>query len=87
MRREDWKGRVPYTLDSSTRYSFQKPDQTQELKGQTTRYGSNKQKHVSALGVGEYFVAMETNHATLWCGHMTEDSLYCTNILVTYSYG
>ena len=41
----------PYSLDSSTRYTYQNPDLQPELKGNTLRYGCNKKKNQAAAGV------------------------------------
>ncbi|XP_013421037.1 testis-expressed protein 26 [Lingula anatina] len=47
---KDWKSQVPFTLDSSTRYSYQQPNQQPELQGNTSRYGCNRNKLVPASG-------------------------------------
>ncbi|XP_048774084.1 testis-expressed protein 26-like isoform X2 [Ostrea edulis] len=46
----DWKANVPYTLDSVTRYSYQKPNPQEELQVPINRYGSNRKKPVAATG-------------------------------------
>lgn len=46
----DTRSRVPYTLDSSMRSSYRMPDQRPQLKGNTSRYGSNPEKNVPARG-------------------------------------
>lgn len=47
----DWKSKVKYSLDSSTRRCYQQPSEQPELKGNTIRYGCNKTKSVPANGV------------------------------------
>ncbi|XP_074651528.1 testis-expressed protein 26-like [Tubulanus polymorphus] len=47
---EDWKSKVPFTLDTSTRYSYQSPEKIVPLQGNVSRYGCNRQKHKSAFG-------------------------------------
>ncbi|XP_062598088.1 testis-expressed protein 26-like isoform X1 [Saccostrea cucullata] len=46
----DWKANVPYTLDTVARYSYQKPNQQEELQVPINRYGSNRKKPVAATG-------------------------------------
>ncbi|XP_077984899.1 testis-expressed protein 26-like [Glandiceps talaboti] len=48
---EDWKDKVPYTLDTTTRYTYQLPRQHKELAGNVTRYGSNSKRHLAATGI------------------------------------
>ncbi|ELT93374.1 hypothetical protein CAPTEDRAFT_212919 [Capitella teleta] len=48
---DDWKSRIPYTLDSSTRETYQEPHQQPELKNETKRYASNSKKHITASGI------------------------------------
>ncbi|KAL5011376.1 hypothetical protein ScPMuIL_009927 [Solemya velum] len=46
----DWKERVPYTLDSVQRYSYQAPVPPKPLRNATTRYACNKKKNIPADG-------------------------------------
>ena len=55
---EDWKAKVPYTLDSCVRYNYQVPNQQPILKGNNTRYGCNRTKKIPALGVGKYCILL-----------------------------
>ena len=48
----DWKSNVPYSLDSFQRHIYRKPDQQEELKGNTTRYACNTNKPIPAYGGG-----------------------------------
>jgi hypothetical protein len=50
---DDWKSRIPYTIDSSSRDAYQEPVQQPELRNKTKRYASNAKKHISASGIGE----------------------------------
>ena len=45
--------RPPYTLDSTARYSYQKPVLKDELMGNNSRYGCNRNKYQPAVGSGE----------------------------------
>ena len=49
----DWRGRVPYTMDTSTRTTYQAPEQLPEHQSSVLRYGSNRKKHMPAVGAGE----------------------------------
>ena len=49
---KDARNDVPYTLNTSTRRTFQTPQVKPELQGNTQRYGCNKQKNMSVNGVG-----------------------------------
>ncbi|KAK3701732.1 hypothetical protein QZH41_018895 [Actinostola sp. cb2023] len=42
----------PYTLDSTSRYSYQKPDVYNELQCNLSRYGCNKNKYKATMGAG-----------------------------------
>lgn len=42
----------PYTLDSTTRYTYQTPAVKSELAGNLTRFGCNKNKYKPAVGAG-----------------------------------
>lgn len=42
----------PYTLDSTTRYTYQTPVVKSELAGNLTRFGCNKNKYKPAVGAG-----------------------------------
>jgi len=42
----------PYTLDSTTRYSYQAPAVKSEMSRNLTRFGCNKKKYKPAIGAG-----------------------------------
>lgn len=44
----------PYTLDSTSRFEYQKPQLHGNLKNNTSRYGCNTWRHVPAIGAGAY---------------------------------
>ena len=51
----DWRSNVPYSLDSYQRHIYRKPEQQAELRGNITRYASNRTKAVPACGGGMPF--------------------------------
>ncbi|XP_070553251.1 testis-expressed protein 26-like [Ptychodera flava] len=48
---EDWREKIPYTLDSTTRYTYQAPRQPKELQENSSRFGCNTKRHLVATGI------------------------------------
>jgi len=55
----DTRSDVPYTLNTSTRRTYQTPEVQPQLATNTLRYGCNKQKNVAVTGVGELFISWQ----------------------------
>ena len=50
----DWREAIPYTLNSTMRFSYQYPRQPADiLRSNTTRFGCNSNKHIPASGIGK----------------------------------
>ena len=49
----DWRDVVPQPRDSTCRATYKNDPQEPELVGNTTRYGCNAKKKISAVGIGE----------------------------------
>ena len=53
----DWKSKVPYTIDSAHRISYQKPNQARVLGNNTKRFGeSGHDRHKLLVGISKYGV-------------------------------
>ncbi|XP_033632123.1 testis-expressed protein 26-like [Asterias rubens] len=68
----DWREKIPYSLASSTRFSYQYPKQQDPLRGNNSRYGCNKGKNLKATGI----VPLASTHQMNLRRHTTYDRFF-----------
>ncbi|XP_022086134.1 testis-expressed protein 26-like [Acanthaster planci] len=68
----DWREKVPFSLASTMRFSYQFPKQQDLLRGNNSRYGCNKDKHLKASGI----VPLSSTHQKHLRRHTTYDRFF-----------
>jgi hypothetical protein len=68
----DWREKIPFSLSSSMRFSYQYPKQQEILRGNNTRYGCNKGMHLKASGI----VPLSSTHQKHLRRHTTYDRFF-----------
>ena len=63
----DWRESIPYSLNSTMRFSYQFPKQPADiLKSNTTRFGCNSKKHIPASGIGKSYNSSAIFHSDVF---------------------